>query len=153
MSLKDQLAGEIFTALKNRQETRLRTLRLLSSSLHNEEIAKQRSLSLDEEISIVRREIKRREEAIEAYKRAGRQDRAADEKEELDILAQFLPKQASRQEIEAVVDKIIARNFSSNLTRGQLIGMVMKELGGKADGKTVAELVEEKLSSLSSKGK
>ncbi|MEK7188377.1 MAG: GatB/YqeY domain-containing protein [Patescibacteria group bacterium] len=89
--ISNTIGIKITDALRARDEIRLSTLKLLSTSLSYEKIAKQRELSAEEEIMIVRREIKKREEAIEYYKRAQATDRVETEQKEIEILQEFLP--------------------------------------------------------------
>lgn len=141
--IKNTLQEKIQSAMKSGDSTRVSTLRLLFSALHNEQIAKMRELTQDEELVIIRRQLKQREEAVEAYEKAGRTDSAAQEKQEAEILREFLPQQMSGEEIERIVDGILADNPGADF--GQTMGMVMKEVGGKADGKLVSAVVREKL--------
>lgn len=142
MSIVDKIKQELPKALKSKDEVRISTLRLLSSSLHNEEIAKQKPLSKEDEIAVVKREAKARTEAIEAYKKVGRPDRAKIEGEELAILKEFLPRQMEDSEIEKIVDAVLA---GGNRDFGFIMGQVMGKVRGQADGTKVSEIVRQKL--------
>lgn len=144
MSVKSQVEKKIPEALKKKEELRLSTLRLLSSALHNEEIAKQKELTQDEEVAVVRREAKQRQEAIEAYQKGGDQKRAEKEQAELEILQEFAPKQLAREEIEKAVEEAITASGEKR-DFGFIMGQVMGKLKGRADGKLVAQIVKEKL--------
>lgn len=137
---------QIAEAMKAKDEVRLSTLKLLSSSLHYEKIDKQHDLTEEEEIVVVQREAKKRKDAIEAYEKAGVTDRADKEKKELEVLAEFLPEQLSDEELEKMVESAIKETGASSVAdMGKVIGKVMGEAKGKADGKKVSELAKEKL--------
>ena len=101
--IANDLSKLIGEAMKQRDNVRRTTLQLLKSELHNEEIAKQHQLTEDEELVVVRREAKKRKDAIEAFAKAGNNERAESEKQELLVLQEFLPKELSEVEIEKVV--------------------------------------------------
>lgn len=144
--IADTINQKIAEALKARDEIRLSTLRLLSSALNYEFIEKQHKLSEDEEIVVVRKEAKKRKEAIEAYKKALALDRAEKEEKELKILQEFLPSEMSDQELEKMVDQAISQvNASSISDMGKVIGIVMDKLKGKVDGSRVSDLAKKKL--------
>lgn len=142
------ISQQIQAALKSGDSLRASTLRLLSSSLHNEKIAKMRDLTEEEELAIVRRELKRREEAVEAYKKGGRQDLAEKEEKEAEILKEFLPEQMTELQITQIVEEEIERvGVSGPGDFGKVMGAVMERLHGKAGGSTVARVVKSKLGS------
>ena len=142
----DTINQKIGEALKAHDEIRLSTLRLLSSAFNYEFIAKQHKLSEDEEISVVRREAKKRKEAIEAYEKAGYKNRADKEKKELVILQEYLPPEITDEELAILVDDAVKEiNPSSMADMGKVIGLVKAKTKGAADGAKVAELVRSKL--------
>lgn len=143
MALKATIQADLTTALKSRDDLKLQTLRLLSSAIHNEEIATGKELPDSEIFVIVKREIKKRKEAIESYKSAGRNETADKEAAEAKILETYLPTQMSEAEITVLVDEVLATAPAGNV--GQIIGMVMKRTGGNADGNLVAKIVNQKL--------
>lgn len=144
--IKDTLSSQISEALRKADATRVSTLRMLSSSLHNEEIAKQRSLTEEEEGQIVKREIKRREEAAEAYRKGSRAELAEKEEQEAKILREFLPEQLSEEELEKIVEEAVQETGASSPSDfGKVMGAVMGEVKGAADGKTVSAIVNQKL--------
>lgn len=149
--IKDRITQELKEALKKGDSVRVSTLRLLSNSLHNEKIDKQRELTEEEEISIVRRELKRREEAIEAYGKGGRQEAAEKERKEAEILKEFLPAQISEKELSELVNQVIEETGASGPQDfGKVMGAVMAKVAGRADGKAVAEAVKTRLSIVNS---
>jgi uncharacterized protein YqeY len=140
------LQQKIGEALKAHDEIRLSTLRLLSSAMNYERIAKQHDLNEEEELNVVRKEAKMRKDAIEAYEKAGAQDRADKEKTELEILEVYLPKQMSDEELSTIVDEVLSTmNITSPAEMGKAIGAVMAKVKGVADGSRVSTLIKEKL--------
>lgn len=145
--ITDTINQKIAEALKAHDEIRLSTLRLLSSAFNYEFIRLQHKLNEDEEIVVVRREAKKRKEAIEAYKKAGYEDRAQKEEKELVILQEFLPAEITDSEIEKLVDEAIAQINPSGISdMGKVIGFVKEKTKGAADGAKVAAYVRTKLS-------
>lgn len=140
------LQKQIFDAMKAKDEVRLSTLKMLSSAFNYEKIAKQHDLNEEEELGVVRAEAKKRKDAIEAYEKAGQADRAAKEKQELDILQIFLPAQMSDEDLAKLVETVIAETGASSMAdMGRVIGETVKRAGGKAEGGKVAALVKVKL--------
>lgn len=147
------LQTEIKEALKAGDDIRVSTLRLLSNALHNEEIAKQKELTEEEELQIVRRQLKQREEAIEAYTKGGRPTLAEKEKKEAEILKGFLlaspaggPAQMGAEELEKIMEQTISETGASGMQDfGRVMGAVMGKVKGKVDGKAVGEMVKQKL--------
>lgn len=146
--IADTISKQIGEAMKAHDEIRLSTLRLLSSALNYEFIAKQHKLSEEEELAVVRREAKKRKEAIEAYEKAGAQDRADKEKKELAILEKFLPAQMSDEELTKIVEEAVSQSGAETLSDfGKAMGIAMAKVAGKADGGRVSTLVKAKLTS------
>lgn len=145
--IADTITQKIGEAMKARDEIRLSTLRLLSSALNYELIAKQHKLSEEEELAVVRKEAKKRKDAIEAYEKAGADDRVQKEKAELEILEELLPQQMSDEEIEKIVAETVAEIKPSSMADfGKMMGAVMPKIQGRADGARVTEVVKRKLS-------
>jgi len=144
--ITDTINQKIADAMKARDKIRLSTLKLLSSSLHNAKIEKRDVLNEDEEIAVVRREAKKRRDAIEAYTKVGAKDRAEKETKELEILKEFLPKELSIEEIEKIVDLTIKETDAKSMADfGKVMSKAMAEKKG-LDGKQVSEIVRKKLS-------
>ena len=140
MSLRIQLTDQIKLAMKARDIEALNALRYLLSLVRNSEIDLKHDLSDEEFISLLQKEVKRRREAIEQFKTAGRQELVATEETQLTVLMQFLPKQMSKEEIEAEVTKLVAELPS----KGMSIAMreIMPKFKGRADGKIVFDAVK-----------
>lgn len=144
--ISDTITQKIGEAMKARDEIRLSTLRLLSSALNYEHIAKQHDLTEEEELAVVRREAKKRKDAIEAYEKAGAKDRAEREKKELTILEEYLPAQISDDDLVKIVDEVVDQLKPQGMQEmGKVIGAVMAKAKGQADGGRVAEIVKSKL--------
>ncbi|MDP9342669.1 MAG: GatB/YqeY domain-containing protein [Actinomycetota bacterium] len=149
--LEERLAAEIRTALKSGQKVRLAALRLLSSSVHNREVELRRPLTEEEFREVVGREVRRRGESIEAYERGGREELAAREREERDVLSAYLPPQLSEEEVDALVDEAIAATGATDLKEmGKVMGHVMGRAKGKVDGSAVQARVRARLGELGS---
>ena len=146
MSLIVRLEQEVREAMLARDTARRDALRLILASLKSAEKDLQRPLSDEEELQVLQRERKRRLEAIEAYRAAGRDDQADEEEDELDVLEDFMPEPLSDDELEAIVDDAIAENGATSLRDlGRVMADVMPQIAGRADGSAVSQIVREKL--------
>jgi uncharacterized protein YqeY len=148
--LQDTLQQDLTAAMRARDELTMATLRLAISAVKEASVAgtEAKVLSDDEVLAILAREVKRRDEAADLYRGAGADDRAAREIAERDVLATYLPDALSDDDVRAVVDRIVeAGGFTEQKQMGQAMKAVQAELGGRADGKLVAGLVKERLSS------
>lgn len=136
--------------MRAKEEVKLGVLRALKTAFTNELVATKRTpqdeLSDDEALTVIQREAKKRKDAIEQFEEAGRSELADGEKKELEVLQAFLPEMMSVEEIQKVVEKKKEElGVSDKSGMGQLIGAVMSELKGKADGGDVKKVVEEVL--------
>ena len=146
MTLIAQIESDLKEAMKERDAARRDALRLILNALRAAEKEIQRPLHEDEELQVLQRERKRRLEAIEAYRAAGRDDQADKEEDELDILEDFMPEPLSDDELEAIVDDAIAENGATSLRDlGRVMADVMPQIAGRADGSAVSQIVREKL--------
>ena len=148
MSLEERVQKDMIQAMKSKDADKLRALRAIKSEIL---LAKTDGSgeSVDEarEIKIIQKMVKSRQESLEIYSSQNRDDLAAKEKSEIDHIQTYLPKQMSEEEIATRVDAIIAQvNATSMKDMGKVMGIVQAELGGKADGKTIASLVKARLS-------
>ncbi len=141
--LQDKIKGELTDAMKSKDKLRLVVLRGLISSFTNELLATKRKpsepLSDEEVIALLQRAVKQRKEAALQFAKGGREDLVREENKERELLETYLPKMMSRDEIVtfATSKKEEVKN------QGQLMGILMKELRGKADGSLVKEVVDE----------
>ena len=151
MSLKEKIGEDIKTAMKAKDKVRLQTVRSIKKAILEKEVELrpqgQDSLTPEQEIELLSQQAKQRRDSIEQFKNAGRDDLADKESQELSVIETYLPKQASDEEIEAIIDEIIADSGASTLKDlGKVMGPAMKQLKGKADGKKIQALVKSKLS-------
>lgn len=151
MELHTQIKSELKDAMKARDEVKLRTVRSMLTAFTNELVATgktpQDMLDDDSALAVIKRLAKQRKDSIEQYEAAGRTDLSAPEKEELVVLESYLPQMMSREEIRPVAKaKIAELGVTDKSKMGVLIGALMKEFGGKADGGDVKAVVEELLS-------
>lgn len=148
--ISDTIAKLLMDAMKSKDSVRVSTLRMLSSALNYEKIAKQHDLSIEEEMVVLRREIKRRKDAILAYEKANAFDKAQQEQKELEVLKEFLPQEINDPELELIVKKVIAENgFCGIKDMGKTIALVKDKVGLSADGARIAEIVRKLLASAS----
>jgi uncharacterized protein len=146
MTLIARIETELKDAMKERDAERRDALRLILNALRSAEKEIQRPLHDDEELQVLQRERKRRLEAIEAYRAAGREEQAEQEEDELEVLEDFMPEPLSEQELELIVDDAIAENGATSLRDlGRVMADVMPQIAGRADGSAVSQLVREKL--------
>jgi uncharacterized protein len=148
-TLKEQLRADLTAAMKARDETRTRTLRMALTSISNEEVSgdSARQLSDDEVLKILTRESKRRREAASAFDGAGRADQAAAERAEEAVLAAYLPAQLGDDELAALVAAAIAETGASGPAGiGQVMKAVTPKVAGRAEGSRVAAEVRSQLS-------
>lgn len=147
MGLKEQIEKDFKKALKERKEPILSVLRMLKTALKNKEIELGRRELKEEEIQgLIRREIKLRKDALEQFKKANRDDLIKKEEEELKILSSYLGKELNDKEIKEIIEKVILQTKpQSEKEFGKLMGEVMKEIKGRAEGSKVADLLREEL--------
>jgi uncharacterized protein len=142
----ETIEDEIKEAMKARDAERRDALRLIVNALKNSEKELQRPLSDDEELQVLQRERKRRVEAADAFRAGGREEQAAAEERELAILEEFMPAPLGEDEIEEIVDDVIAEVGATSMADlGRVMADVMPQIAGRADGSVVSQLVREKL--------
>jgi uncharacterized protein YqeY len=148
MALQQQIDQEIKSAMLAKNVVRLRGLRAIKAALllANTEKGASEDLAEDTEMKVLQKLAKQRKESAEIYKTQNRQDLYIIEIEDLDVIESFLPKQLDRQEIIGYVSRIIEKVGAQGIKdMGKVIGIANKELSGKADGKTISEIVKEQL--------
>jgi uncharacterized protein YqeY len=139
--LKQRLRADLTAAMKSRDQVRTRTLRMVLTSVTNEEVAGKavRDLSDDEVLRVIAREAKRRREAAEAFDAAGRLDQAAAERAEGEVLGGYLPAQLSDAELAEIVARVVAETGASGpAAMGQVMKAVTPLVAGRAEGGRVA---------------
>jgi uncharacterized protein YqeY len=146
MSLVARMEDDLKQATLARDAERRDALRLIISSLRSAEKELQRPLSEEEELQVLQRERKRRVEAAEAFRSAGRDEQADAEEGELEVLEEFMPEPLAEDELEEIVDDAIAENGATSMRDfGRVMADVMPQVSGRADGSVVSQLVKEKL--------
>ncbi|NNE91271.1 MAG: GatB/YqeY domain-containing protein [Verrucomicrobiales bacterium] len=145
-----QITEDMKTAMREKNTVALGTIRMLKSSIKNAAIEKggaNAELDDGEVIVVIRKEVKKRQDSIEQYESAGRDELAAKEKEEIEVLNQYLPQPLAEAEISKLVDEAIAEvGATSRKEMGQVMKMLNEKVAGRADGKTLSQAVMAKLS-------
>jgi uncharacterized protein len=147
--LKNRLRADLVTSMKARDELRTRTLRMALTSVANAEVAgtKARELSDDEVLAVLTKEAKKRKDAAEAFDSAGREDKAAAERAEGEVLATYLPAQLSDEDLAGIVATAVAETGASGMSAmGQVMKAVTPLVAGRAAGGRVAAEVRRVLS-------
>jgi uncharacterized protein YqeY len=143
---RPQIQDALKQAMINKDATRRDVLRMTISAFKQVEIDERRELSADDALTILQREIKKRRDSVDEARKAGRSDIADSEAAELAMLEVFLPQQLSRAEIAALVQDAIAKTGASSAKdMGKVMGVLMPQVKGKADGKLVNEVVRDLL--------
>ncbi len=152
MSISEQFAEQIKAAMKGGDKLRLGVLRMVRSRMQEAEVAarakKGRDYTLDDDaaVQVIAAYAKQRRDSIDSYRKGGREDLAAQEEAELAVLQEYLPKQLSEEEVRAIVQEAVtACNATSPKDMGAVMGKVMPQVKGVADGKLVNQVVREML--------
>jgi uncharacterized protein len=144
VSLLERVQSDVSTAMKAGDRERAAALRVVASEL--QKAHKEASGSEADELAVLQRERKRRVEAADAYREAGRDDLVASEEREAELIDAYLPEQLSDEELgEIVGDAVAESGASSPKEMGRVMSMVMPRVQGRADGKRVSALVKERL--------
>jgi uncharacterized protein len=147
MSLKQQIIADLTTSMKAQTAARTSTLRMVKAAMINQEIEKGGEIDDQEMLKLLKSMVKQRHDSAEQYEKGGRQDLADKEKAEIEVIESYLPQAASREKIEAAIIAAIAETAATSMKD---MGKVMKAAqarlaGNNADGRTVSEIVKEKL--------
>ena len=148
MSLYDRLTEDLKFAMKSRNQLRMDVIRMIKAAVLNKEVELKRDLDDAEMSRVMTTLVKQRRESIEQFEKAQRQELAAKERQEIEIIESYLPKPLSPEELETLVTSVIAdTGFRSMKDMGAVMKAIMARLGGQTvDGKRVSELVKSKLS-------
>ena len=150
MSLEEKVMADLKTAMLAKDEKSLRSLRAIKAAIINLKTSEGFSgvVKDDDEIKLLQKLVKQRKESLEIYEKQNRNDLAEKEKEEIGVIEKFLPRQISEEELKGVIASIIKETgATSQADMGKVMGLANKQLGGKADGKTIAAIVKEILAS------
>ena len=148
MGLEQQIMEEMKTAMKTKNEAVLRSLRAIKAEIIKAKTDPGAGGVIDEGIEqkFLQKMMKQRKDSYEIYQQQGRADLATKEKEEMEVIERFLPKQLTEEAIKEVVSKIIAATgAASPADMGKVMGAASKELAGQADGKTISAIIKELL--------
>jgi uncharacterized protein YqeY len=148
MSLYDRLTEDLKFAMKSRDQLRMDVIRMIKAAVLNKEVELKRDLDDAEMSRVMTTLVKQRRESIEQFEKAQRQELAAKERQEIEIIESYLPRPLSAEELETLVTSVIADTGSRSIKDlGTVMKAVMARLGGQTvDGKLVSELVKHKLS-------
>ncbi|MBR7553328.1 GatB/YqeY domain-containing protein [Allobacillus sp. GCM10007491] len=142
MSLLEQLNADMKTAMKNREKEKLTVIRMVKSSLQNEAIKKQADLTEEEELQVLSREVKQRNDSLHEFRKANREDLAEQIESELAIIQAYMPEQLSDEELEKIIQETIdEQQATSKKDMGKVMSAVMPKVKGKADGSKVNQFV------------
>ncbi|GAA3020956.1 GatB/YqeY domain-containing protein [Tetragenococcus solitarius] len=146
MTLLTKLNDDMKAAMKNRDKESLQVIRMLKASLQNEKINLGRDLTEEEELTIISREMKQRRDSLAEFEEVGRKDLAEKTKGEIAIVEKYLPAQLSEEDLREIVKNAVEQTgASSSKDFGKVMGVVMPQVKGKADGKQVNAIVKELL--------
>lgn len=147
MSLSEQIMSDMKDAMKARDKVKLNTVRMIKSALMNEKIKAGHDLTADEELTVLSREKKQREESIAEFTKAKRYDLVDETKQELAIVENYLPKQMTEAELNQVVTQAISETEAKDKSDfGKVMKALMPKIKGKADGKAASNAVRKQLS-------
>jgi len=147
MALTQKISEDLKLAMKSGDKTRIDTLRMVRAQiLEFEKKGGSKEMTPDDELQLLSTAVKKRKESIEQYEKGGRADLAAQEAAEVAIITEYLPKQMERAEAEKIIYGIIEQaGAATSKDMGKVMPLIMKELKGKIDGKTINEIVKTKL--------
>jgi uncharacterized protein len=146
VSLAEKIREDMRAAMKEREMGRVSALRMLGAALKNGEIEAGRPLTEEEEQVILRRQLKQREESAEAFRRAGREEQAASESAEAEVVREYLPEPLSPEELEQIVSRAMRETGATGMKdMGAVMGHAMTLAEGRAEGRELAALVRNRL--------
>lgn len=151
MALKDNIMADLKQAMKDKDQDKLRVLRSLKAKILEKEISERKdgeaTISDEQTIEVLMKAAKQRKESIEQFQSGGREDLVENEEKELEIIDSYLPKMLSEEEVRDIArQKIEALGAETMADMGKVMGVMMQELKGKAEGGTVSKVVKEELS-------
>jgi uncharacterized protein YqeY len=147
MSLKERITSDMTAAMKSKEAARLSTLRMVKAAVQNREIEKGGELSDEELMKLLQTLVKQRRDSVEQYEKAGRTELAEKEQAEISVIEEYLPRAATREEIERAVEEAVSETGASSLKEmGAVMKAALARLAGRnADGRVVSEVVKSKL--------
>jgi uncharacterized protein YqeY len=149
MSLKDQIKEDMKSAMKAGDKDRLKAVRLMMAAIKQVEVDKRVELDDAGVLSVLEKMVKQRRDSVEQFDKGGREDLAALERAEIEVLQQYLPEQLSADEITALVDDVIAATGAASIRdMGKVMGRIKAKAAGRADMGAVSAAVKERLNAL-----
>ena len=146
--LREKLSDDLRRAMRNRDRVRCSVIRLLMAAVKNAEIARQTTLDDSGILGVIAKEVRQRQESINAYRQGNRADLVAQEESELAVLNEYLPRQMSREEVIAAAGEIIREVGAKGLgDKGKVMPKIIAQLKGRADGREINAIVSELLAS------
>jgi uncharacterized protein YqeY len=147
MSLKERIVKDMTAAMKAKEAARLSTLRMVKAAVQNREIEKGGELSDEELTKALQSLVKQRRDSVEQYEKAGRVELAERERAEIAVIEEYLPRAASREEVERAVAEAVAETGATSLKEmGAVMKAALARLAGRnADGRMVSEVVKQRL--------
>ena len=147
MSLKDAISEDIKSAMRSKDSATLSSLRLLSAAIKQKEVDDQISLNDDDILFVLQKMLKQRQDSIDAFRKAKRNDLLEKEENEVKVLSQYMPEQLSSEEVEKVVIKAIEISSATSMKdMGKVMGLVKNEISGRANMGDVSKIIKSKLS-------
>lgn len=147
MNLLERLNQDMKNAMKNKEKVKLSVIRMVKSSLQNEQIKLGRELTDDDSLTVLNRELKQRKDSLHEFEQANREDLASKLRDEIAVLEDYMPEQLSEEEVSQIVQDTIAEvGATTKADMGKVMGAIMPKVKGKADGGLVNRLVQQHLS-------
>ncbi len=146
MNLEDKVMGDLKTAMLAKDEKSLRSLRAIKAAILNTKTSEGFSgeIKEEDEIKLLQKLVKQRKDSLEIFEKQNREDLASKEREEIEVIEKFLPKQMNEDDLKNIIEKIVKETgASSPADMGKVMSVANKEIGGKADGKTIAAMVKD----------
>lgn len=147
MSLKDKLADDLKSAMKNKDTIRKNVVQMVRAGVL--QIEKDKKITLDDEgvLDVIAKQLKQRRDSLPDYEKSGREDLISELKSEMDVLMEYLPQQLTREELEAIVKEAVSETGASSMKdMGKVMAAVMPKTKGRADGKVINEIAKNLLS-------
>jgi uncharacterized protein YqeY len=146
MSLTERLNNDMKQAMKDKDKIRLSVIRMVRTAIKNAEIELKKTLSDDEVVAVLNRELKQRRDSLQSFEAANREDLIQEAKREIEILLEYLPAQLTEEEIRSLVQEAIADTGAKGKSdMGKVMSALMPKVKGRADGKLVNRIVQEAL--------
>lgn len=143
MALKEKLMDDLKEAMKNKEQVKKSVVTLIRSAIKQKEVDERIELSDDDILTVISKQVKQRKDALEDFKKGGREDLIAQTQEEIAILSSYLPPQLSDEELESIIKEVIEKVGASSMKdMGKIMGMANPIVKGRADGKRMNEIVK-----------